>query len=60
MSGSRGERTGGLKTPLQNHKWLKLSLEVLVRTAPEKQLDPLGSIAFQGRFIWPSVKYVDD
>ena len=25
----------------------------------EKQLDPFGSIAFQGRFIWPSVKYVD-
>ena len=43
MRGSRwlGVGGGGLD-PLENHKWLKIFLEILVRTPLEKQLDPLG------------------
>ena len=45
---------------LEDHKWLKVSLEILVQTPLEKQLDPMGPIASRGRFVRPSVKYVDD
>ena len=53
---------GGQDFPdsLENHKWLYVSLEILVQTPLEKQLDPFGPIASRGRFALPSVKYVDD
>ena len=58
MGGSnRGTKMGeGGQTPLKNHKWLKVSLENLVRTPLEKQLDSLSTIASRGR----SVQYVDN
>ena len=34
------------------------SLEILIRTPHEKQLDPSGPIASRGRYVQPSVKYV--
>ena len=34
-----------------NHKWLKICLEMLVRTTLEKQLDPLGPTASRGKSI---------
>ena len=46
----------GVRTPLEKF----FSLEILVRTSLEKQLDPLGPIASRGRSERPSVKYVDD
>ena len=30
----------GVHTPLEIHKWLKVSLEILVRSILKKQLDP--------------------
>ena len=36
------------------------SLEILIRTPLEKQLDPSGPIVSRGRYVQPSVKYVDD
>ena len=47
------------RSPLENHNWLQVSLEILVRTPLEKQLDHLGPIASRGRSVRPSVKYVD-
>ena len=41
--------------PLEDHKLLYVSLEILVRTPLEKQLGPIAS---GGRSVWPSVKYV--
>ena len=63
MGESRGEGTVGPDPPppLQKHKWrIGSSLEILVRTPLEKQLDPLGPIASRGRFVRPSVKNIDD
>ena len=51
---------GGLRTPLENHTLLYVSLQILVRTPIEKQLDPSGPIASRVRSIRPSVKYVDN
>ena len=46
---------------LENHKWLYVSLEILVRTPLEKQLDPSGPIfASLGRSIRHPMKNVDD
>ena len=39
---------------------LWVSLEILVWTLIEKQLDPSGPMASRGRSVQPSVKYVDD
>ena len=54
----------GSAPPLENHKWLFVSLEILVRTPPppppEKQLDLSGPIASRGRSIRLSMKNVDD
>ena len=51
----------GVRIPhLENHKCLKISLDILVRTPYEKQLDPSCLIASQGRFVRAFVKYVDD
>ena len=41
--------------PLEDHKLLYVSLEILVRTPLEKRLGPIAS---GGRSVWPSVKYV--
>ena len=37
--------------PLEKHKLLYVSFEILARTPVEKQLDPRGPIASRGRFI---------
>ena len=50
----------GVRTPLENHKLLYISLEILVRIPLEKQFDPSGPTASWGRSVWPSVKYNDD
>ena len=43
-------------TPMENHKWQYVSLEILVRTHLEKQLDPLGLTATRGRSVRSSGK----
>ena len=59
MGGSRGWGGGnGSRPHLENHKLLYVSLEILVRTPLEKQLDTWCPIAFQGRPVQPSVRYV--
>ena len=50
----------GVGTTQENHRLLYDSLEILVQTSNEKLLDPSGPIASRGRFVWPSVKYVDN
>ena len=55
--GGGGGRGYGLPSPLGNHKLLYVSLEILVRTLLEKQLDPIAS---RGRSVWPPVIYVDE
>ena len=47
MCGSRG-RVGEWAHPLENYKLLYVSLEILVGTPLEKQLDALGPIASLG------------
>ena len=54
-----GERGSGLLLPGMSQV-AKVSLEILVRTPLEMQLDPLGPTASRGRIVRPSVKYVDD
>ena len=44
--------TGSLD-PLENHKWLKESLEILVWTPLKKELEQLGPIASQRRSVVP-------
>ena len=46
--------------PPGNPKLLYVPSEILVRASLEKQLDPLGPIVSQGRFVRPSVQYIDD
>ena len=53
MAGGGG---AGVRTPLENHKLSYVSLETLVRTPLEKQLDPLDPIASRRGFVRPSVK----
>ena len=63
MGESRGgDRQSGppVPTPLENHKWLEVSLEVLVWTSLEGQLDsfgpqlyPLGPLASRRRYVLP-------
>ena len=49
----------GVRTPGKIPKWLlKVSLEMLVGTPDEKQLDLSGPIASRGRFVRPSAKKV--
>ena len=38
-------------------KWLYVSLEILIHTPTQKQMDPF---CLEGRSVWLSVKYVDD
>ena len=40
MGGSREGTGGPVPQPLEIHKLIYISLEILVRTTPEKQLDP--------------------
>ena len=57
----RGERERGSGLLLPGMSQVaKVSLEILVRTPLEIQLDPLGPTASRGRIVRPSVKYVDD
>ena len=57
--GGGGGRGSG-PSILENHKWLKISLELLVRIPLERRLDPSGPVASRLRnFEWSSVKYVD-
>ena len=56
MGGSR--RGGGLDpSPLENHRWLSVSLEILVQTplgeaiGPFASLDPLGEQWLRGRVL---------
>ena len=58
MRETRGE-TGGSGASLKNHqRLLYVFLGILVQTPLEKQLDHSG--ASGGRFVPPSVKYIDD
>ena len=59
MGGSRGGQ-GVRPFPLEYHKLLYVSLEILERTPFQKQLDPLGPVASRGRFVRSSVKYIGD
>ena len=62
-AGPEGRGRGGqtVKTTLENHKWLKVSLEKLVLTPPRDAIgSPLGPIASPGRYIRPFSKNVDD
>ena len=52
MGGFRGGGGQGVWTSLENYKWLKVSLEILVWT-PSRN-------CFLERSIQPSVKYVED
>ena len=61
MDGSRGGWTGGPDPPhWKITSGYRYSLEILVRTPLEKQLDSGGPIASRGRFVRPSVICVDD
>ena len=54
-----GDREYGPPPPLKNHKFLQnvyVSLEILVQTPYEKQLDPSGPTASLGSSVRPSVK----
>ena len=57
--GGGGGVIGGLEHPGKSQ--VAIGLLRNTGTDPlEKQLDPLGPIASQGRFVRPSVKNVDD
>ena len=51
-----GGRMQGSGPPLENHKLSYVSLETLVRTPLEKQLDPADPIASRRGLVRPSVK----
>ena len=51
-SHARIQRGAGDLGPLENHKLLFVSLELLVGTLLEKQSSPLGPIAPRGRSVW--------
>ena len=59
VGGGGGDRESG-PHPLENHKWLYVSLEILVGTPLEKQLDPVGPFTSRGRFLRPSATYGDN
>ena len=50
----------GRGQPEKSQVIMYVSLEILVQTPLEKQLDPLGPIASRGRSVWHAVKYLDD
>ena len=54
----RGDR-GLDPPPLENLKLLYVYLDILVLTPLDKQLNPLGPIASQGKSVRLSVKYVE-
>ena len=58
--GIRGlvQRGTGIWTPLENHKWLKVSLGMSSTDLPREAIVPFGSIASRGRSVRPYVKYV--
>ena len=45
--------------PLENHKWVKVSLEILVRIPLEKQFDPMVLLLLK-RGPYDPLKCVDD
>ena len=56
----QGSGTGGgclSNLPLENNRWLQVSLEIMVRTTLEKQLDSASPIASPGRLVCPSVNF---
>ena len=53
-----GRQGTGPPPPLENHKWLYVSLEVLIRSPLKKLLETLGPIASRGKVVLPSVKFV--
>ena len=56
MCGSRRGRGQGVRTPLENHGFLRNT-----GTEPlERQSNPLDPSVSRGRIVQPSVKYVDD
>ena len=57
MAGSRAVGQGVRLSllPLANNKWLYVSLEIMVRTTLDKQLDSASPIASRGRLVCPSV-----
>ena len=57
----RGVEGQEVQTPPENHitSCYMFPIEILVWNPLEKQLDPLGPIAYQGRALWPFVKYID-
>ena len=62
LSIGRSRKITGVGTHLENQSLVHVyvSLEILVRTPLERQLEPLGPIASRGRFVRPSVNYADD
>ena len=62
MGGFRGVREGARGPDPQRKSQVAVGFLRNTGTDPrlEKQLDPLGPIAFRGRSVRPSVKYVDD
>ena len=60
MDRSRGGDRGADPPPLENHKWLKVSLKIHERTPLEKQLDWV-QLLLEGGLYGPCeiVKYVD-
>ena len=53
MGGFRGGGAGCPDHPGKNHKWLKVSLGILVWTPIEKQLDPWG------RYVRVALEYYE-
>ena len=51
---SEGEGQGVRTSP----KWLKVTFEILVQTPLKKQLDPMGPMTSQGRFVQLSMKHL--
>ena len=49
-AGPEGDSGSG-PHPLENHKWLYVSLEIQVQTTFKRQLEPLRSIVSRRRFI---------
>ena len=51
----RGEQLVRYPNTLENYKWLKVSLEIIARTALEKHLDSQVQLLLEGRPVRPAV-----
>ena len=57
-----GGGTGGPDSPLGNHKWLEVSLKILVLTPSQEAIGPKGSNCFsrEVRMALCEIHYEDD